>query len=490
MNDFVRRWPSSDVLLGAIGYGMAIALFYIVFFGDALVDIAYGSSLSGVPVLAGLSALLICTVLSLRYSDRLSQIGTRKLLFPSALVLASAFGVSAFMEQAGIASIALSCIVWAVAGVALALFLTVWSEYVANREKETLLASFIIAFAVAGAGMVAVSFLEPTARLVALIAAPLLSAVFFVTMSQGIESGRFVTRRESSENMHLDWRSSLSYSIIGVVIGSLIQSIGRSFPASGALLEPGWGVLGAVVVSMLVIRAKSGSWILLGPVERITFPLLVALLLTLPFVSGPAAVGCVVVLMTVLFMRDLARIVNRSILAIEFEAQSCHLYSRTALPFYLGLSVGVVLDLIFALAVPSFYAIASSLVLTVLLSVGIAVVPYGADPLTMPFAPSPAADEGLSDDHIGQGLWRKACEHVAESVGLTPRECEIFHLLSRGRSATVIARELGISVYTVKSHTYNVYRKLDIEAQQDLIDRVQNERMQIKREIEEPHVRL
>ena len=65
MNDFVRRWPSSDVLLGAIGYGMAIALFYIVFFGDALVDIAYGSSLSGVPVLAGLSALLICTVLLL-----------------------------------------------------------------------------------------------------------------------------------------------------------------------------------------------------------------------------------------------------------------------------------------------------------------------------------------------------------------------------------------------------------------------------------------
>ena len=45
-------------------------------------------------------------------------------------------------------------------------------------------------------------------------------------------------------------------------------------------------------------------------------------------------------------------------------------------------------------------------------------------------------------------------------------------------------------MYTVKSHMYNIYRKLDIETQQDLIDRVEDERMRIKREVEEPHVRL
>ena len=87
-------------------------------------------------------------------------------------------------------------------------------------------------------------------------------------------------------------------------------------------------------------------------------------------------------------------------------------------------------------------------------------------------------------------MWRRACESVAREEGLTPRECDIFQILSHGRSANVIARELDISVYTVKSHMYNIYRKLDIETQQDLIDRVEDERMRIKREVEEPHVRL
>jgi DNA-binding NarL/FixJ family response regulator len=43
---------------------------------------------------------------------------------------------------------------------------------------------------------------------------------------------------------------------------------------------------------------------------------------------------------------------------------------------------------------------------------------------------------------------------------LTSRELEILHLLAGAYSAKQIARELDVSVHTVKNHTYNIFLKL------------------------------
>jgi LuxR family maltose regulon positive regulatory protein len=47
------------------------------------------------------------------------------------------------------------------------------------------------------------------------------------------------------------------------------------------------------------------------------------------------------------------------------------------------------------------------------------------------------------------------------SAGLSPRELEILELLARNFGNRRIARDLGISVHTVKWHIKEVYRKLD-----------------------------
>lgn len=55
--------------------------------------------------------------------------------------------------------------------------------------------------------------------------------------------------------------------------------------------------------------------------------------------------------------------------------------------------------------------------------------------------------------------------HVPSSsdpVGLTLRETEILALVARGKSNKRVARDLSISVETVKKHVYNVFRKLDV----------------------------
>jgi DNA-binding CsgD family transcriptional regulator len=49
------------------------------------------------------------------------------------------------------------------------------------------------------------------------------------------------------------------------------------------------------------------------------------------------------------------------------------------------------------------------------------------------------------------------------SLGLSPRECEILGLLASGGSIKDMARALGISPNTVKTHVARVYEKLDVQ---------------------------
>lgn len=55
---------------------------------------------------------------------------------------------------------------------------------------------------------------------------------------------------------------------------------------------------------------------------------------------------------------------------------------------------------------------------------------------------------------------------------LTPREEEILRYLARGRNTAYIQEKLVVSPHTVKTHVYNIYKKLDVHSQQQLIDLV------------------
>ncbi len=66
------------------------------------------------------------------------------------------------------------------------------------------------------------------------------------------------------------------------------------------------------------------------------------------------------------------------------------------------------------------------------------------------------------------------CASVAQEFGLTPRESEVIVLLAYGRTLSIIARDLQIAKGTARTHIENIYRKLDVHKQQELIDLVES----------------
>ncbi len=68
-----------------------------------------------------------------------------------------------------------------------------------------------------------------------------------------------------------------------------------------------------------------------------------------------------------------------------------------------------------------------------------------------------------------------ACEQLAAEHGLTPREAEALALLAHGRNTAAIQERMVVSRSTAKTHIRNVYAKLGVHAQQDLIDLVEQE---------------
>lgn len=60
---------------------------------------------------------------------------------------------------------------------------------------------------------------------------------------------------------------------------------------------------------------------------------------------------------------------------------------------------------------------------------------------------------------------------AARSLGLSPRELEIIEALAAGESNKEMARRLGISPNTVKTHIARVYEKLEVQRRVQAVEK-------------------
>jgi len=91
-------------------------------------------------------------------------------------------------------------------------------------------------------------------------------------------------------------------------------------------------------------------------------------------------------------------------------------------------------------------------------------------PMTMAFEREPERPVGSTVPGALRVVGRSASEagfqaHVGiDSLGLTPRQTDVLALLLKGQPNKLIARELGLSVETVKDHVAAVLRALNVSS--------------------------
>lgn len=235
-------------------------------------------------------------------------------------------------------------------------------------------------------------------------------------------------------------------------------------------------LVGSIAVAILSIADRQFSIIVY---QRALVVITVVACIVLPFVesTGQLVCSCVVTAAWAMFMAiNYGYLVKKAVIAHEAPLFR-QIPSRLAIPSA-GFAAGWLLAVVFTMT----FGVHSEMFLYLRLGVAIALVL-----VVMVFLPDashhPASGESPTGEKVTttvvtvdtseSELFERRCAAVAKLYQLSPRETEILGFLAKGRNAAYIQEELTISPHTVKSHIYNIYRKLDIHSQQKLMDFVE-----------------
>lgn len=464
--------PSPEVFLSSVGVGLSTSLIYVGMVGSVF-ELPGSEALAVSPKAVFLATLCALYAVFTVFSDVVSRVNVRRFIYFGAALVAVAVALP--LALAGLpvhpaASYALALLYGA--GVTLFKFAGVDDVLLVDRSNALFVAA--VGMLATGAGLALAAWLGPGACGALVLGVVAVDLAFFAFSGARVKRPDQLDSALSKTNLRLNVGTSLAYGMVGVVICFVATWGARAFGASSALAMLVAAMALAVAASGLAALAGRRSSLMIAPVYHATFFPAVALLLLLPLLWGCAA-PLMCALLAVLLVRDLARILNRLVIASEVKSQPVYLYSRTSLPLVAGLLAGFALaDLAFDVLGLSAYE--AAVVLVLLLCAASTVAPYGVDPQSMPERAAGAAGGAAAQT----GHWRLACEEVAERARLTPRELDVAILLSRGRTAEVIARNLGISTYTVKTHISGVYRKTGAASQQEFISVVEERFEQVR----------
>ena len=374
------------------------------------------------------------------------------------------------------------------------LFYLLWEQYFASEDDDQCIADILM-----GRGLPVVFFMLfgilPNGIIItvlrALVFLGITIALFRCYRTIDWEAPQFTDQprdhRQTYNNvMALSWRSALCLGALAFLYTTLQAALNENSSLANTLTNAAlWGMLIVAAFIMILWRHRSFSF---NVVEtfRSTYPLLLVLLLTLPFFASllPSFIYGITYgyfsLLMCIGMVQCSQTCKRAGVGPSFM-----------FGFYLGISnlmhvagylCGTALITSGFFGQPRWFVVA--LVVMFVASITFFLVRGDLDPKTTAFTsvefialdttnaavePSKKRLKHSNNTPTYSDKVTKQCANLGAQYRLTARETEILELLARGNTVPGIAECLVVSQGTVQTHCKRLYAKLGIHKRQELI---------------------
>lgn len=429
----------------------------------------------------------------------------RRIVVPRWAFLAAAIFAAA--SSLGLAWAVRASMLWAIIGcgiidgISVPLLIVAWgTRYsLGSRNIRPLV---VISFLVAYLLYLVLSRLPHPAALIVVIALPLISWLLWnidARMRHGITVEVFPTRGvESEEDMPgelsagswetsvLPWRS-MSVLVLAAFIGNLMASVilGFGYALVDSLFFGGIIVCACIATMTLVPLAANHNALSVSSVYRITLSFTaIGLVAIMVFGTVALTAGGALVQGSAFFLQALI------ILKVTQSTQELGISPLLAFSVGQGLMSAVVFSgnvigkqifLLFG---------SGDLVLNAMCGVGllalffmlIARASTTDDEFDVQESENVTLDESsnskaeIASITTNEPSLEERVRTFAQINGLTKREEEVFELLAKGRSLPYIADMLFVTTGTVKTHTVHIYRKLQVNSRQEMLDLFEGQR--------------
>ena len=411
-------------------------------------------------------------------------------------------------------------VLWAASGIGSSALLLVWSKKIVELNRKQVIFTSSSAFLAGSFFFVATAFMPLSIAFLSIALLPVASVVVacldlspalsFAYDEQGspqassersaatasAEAGTPVREGASAEN---EAGEPQRVTFMRTVLLAFAYSIGIGFAGSCATVQEYYPVAVYVIaagnvcavvftVLFLVRRSLDMSVVL----AEVFLPVMLVCIFVFSFASHGGQLVCIMVMLALLACHDIVDIASVSKSSRLFGENYVKTFAvgRTlnGLGCSLGWATGMLLNFVPGIDVAGRLFVCFALVVFLVVTTSFAVFHPGplsyVHDLHREAARAPqgplAAPRGAGD-----GLGAKT-ESVARRYGLTSRQEEVLLCLAQGRNASHIAQRFTISTHTAKSHIYNIYNKLGIHSQQELLDIVDAEGAQASAQDEAP----
>lgn len=374
--------------------------------------------------------------------------------------------------------LAFDLIAWALAGIGLTCLFMPWIELLGAYDRRAGVFSLIGSVVLGACAYLVMNMLPFPFNIALLCISPLasLAVVVMLEHSDAVMPAPFVPRQQSRKNARIAAPFKVMTVAYGVVLG---LGIGLTTQIQGgATLYTGIAcaiALGAVA-GMLCLR-YAAQRIQRNGAFQILFPVLIIALIPMSFLQGLPATICNLLVLGCYTLFEIIGIYLALFLASRYKASRLQLASNIQACLYLGLLAGHVIGVVATSSGVMDYAMISGAALGLVVVLAIMVTLFGIGPLGRAQAQA-KEEEAAPDTEPSQGRWKTRCQEVAQEYGLSARETEVFMLLAKGRGIEHIQGKLNISGHTVKSHVYNIYRKMGINSREELLDLVESSKVE------------